>query len=114
MKRLFIFSIITLLALAACGGQSIEQAIVGKWVASGTDEAFNTYEFFDDGTGLLSTADGSFNVDFTYSFTGEDAMLMNVDDRGDVSVQLTMPDEGRLTFRPETSNEPINLRLAEE
>lgn len=114
MKRVLFLLVVLSLVLAACGGPSVEEAIVGKWTAAGTDEVFNTYEFFEDGTGFLSSPDGSFAIDFTWEFSDDSTMLFNVDDRGQVSVEVTMPDEDRLTFAPETSEETINLRRAEE
>lgn len=114
MRRITIVLLLITLALVGCGGSSIEDTIVGKWTASGTEEAFNTYEFFEDGTGLLSTPDGSISVDMTYEFTDDSTMLLSVDDNEAVTVNVSMPDENRLTFEPETTDDVINLRRVEE
>lgn len=114
MKRITILLLLITLAMVACGGPSIEEDIVGKWTASGTDEVFNTYEFFEDGTGFLSTPDGSISVDMTYEFTDSSTMLLSVENNEAVTVNVSMPDEDRLTFEPATTDDVINLRRVEE
>ena len=114
MKRFVILLLIITFAVVACGGSSIEDDIVGKWVASGTEEAFNTYEFFADGTGFLSTPDGSLSVDITYEFTDDSTMLFAANGNDSVTINVFMTDENRLTFEPEGADVVINLRRAEE
>lgn len=114
MKRFIVLLLLIIFGLAACGGSNIEDDIVGKWVASGTEEAFNTYEFFADGTGFLSTPNGSLSVDITYEFTDGTTMLFSVDGNDAVTVNVSMPDENRLTFELEGADVVINLRRVEE
>jgi len=117
VKRIIALLLLIIFGLVACGessGFSIEDNIVGKWVASGTDEAFNTYEFFADGTGTVSTPNGSLSIDVTYEFTEDGTLRLSVDGIENVMTNVSMPDADRLTFKPEGTDEVINLHRVDE
>lgn len=103
MKRFIIFLVFFALSVAACGGSSLEDDIVGKWVVTDAEEPFKNYEFFSDGTGLQSNDNGSITNEFTYEFTDDSTMTFVLDTGGalvTMSMTVSMPDEDSLTFDP--------------
>jgi hypothetical protein len=121
MKRiiaLFLLALFGLIACSACSGSgelNIEDNIVGKWVASGTDDPFNTYEFFADGTGTVSTPNGSLSLDLTYELTEDGTLRFYVDGIVlNVMTDVSMPDADRLTFKPDGADEAASLQRVDE
>lgn len=118
MKRIITLLLLAHFGLITCSGSgqlNIEDNIVGKWVASGTDDPFNTYEFFADGTGTVSTPNGSLSLDVTYELTEDGTLRFSVDGIViNVMTDVSMSNADRFTFKPDGTDEVISLQRVGE
>lgn len=125
MKR-FLFLAALIALLAACGTSAgFENAIIGGWVNDSTTDAGDpytqTWEFFEDGTIVVTTNTALFNISSsftgTYEFEDEDTIALHQDEDPDAPPgrrDIRMPDDNTLILTAPVSGDILVFKRVQE
>lgn len=120
-RPLLLLALIAL--LASCGGDSLEDTLIGRWEGDSTDANgltnLSTWEFFEDGT-VIVTVDtalgGSSTVAALYQFEDDDTIII-LEREGDTDPgrrDIRMPNDDTLILTaPVSGAQDVLRRMAE-
>lgn len=124
MKRLLVLAVLVVTILAACGGSSFENAILGAWEGSSAvnEETYESrWEFFEDGTMILTTysvLDTEAVLTGSYAFEDEDTITIRQDgeaaDTPPGRRDIRMPDDDTLILTAPVSGAQAVLKRVQE
>lgn len=124
MKRLLVLAVLVVTILAACGGSSFENAILGAWEGSSTvnEETYESkWEFFEDGTMIMtvySVLDTQATFAGSYAFEDEDTITLRLDEEEPDAPpgrrDIRMPDEDTLILTAPVSGAQAVLKRVQE
>ncbi|MCK5921560.1 MAG: hypothetical protein KAG66_11510, partial [Methylococcales bacterium] len=118
MRTKAIIVIIIILSSVSCSSSEevrpIPPDFIGTWVSI-QDEPLDTYEFHEDGTGLMRDSSEPYTpVPFVYKFVDDNRIEFSAEEGHSIFVDFTMPSSKELSYDAQIGGYHIDFEKVDE